>query len=207
MEWIKAIETAKVNSKPRKFVQSWDLIINLKGIDLKKPENRFSTDFILPEGKGKPNKIAVIADSLVKDAKECGADFVIKKEEIESFAEKKKLKSLAENYDLFLAEAPLMATIGKSWGTVLGPRGKMPKPITSKNLKQLIDSARHSVRIVLKENPTISVTIGRQDMESDKIAKNAEAVYNFVKDRLPKGPANIKSVIIKLTMGKPVKVV
>jgi len=31
-------------------------------------------------------------------------------------------------------------------------------------------------------------------------------VFNSVKEKLPKGLANMKSVIIKLTMGKPVKV-
>ncbi len=207
MEWAKAIEAAKAG-KPRNFVQTWDLIINLKGLDLKKPENRFSTELVLPEGLGRPLRVAVIADNLAKDAKEAGADLVIRKEEIaELAADKKRLKKLVESYDWFLAEASLMAAIAKSWGVVLGPRGKMPKPVPPNvALKPLIEATRRSIRIVLRESPVVAVAIGNQSMSDQAIARNAEAVYNLVKDRLPRGAANIKSVLLKLTMGRPVKV-
>ncbi|MEM4536294.1 MAG: hypothetical protein QXP92_03540, partial [Nitrososphaerota archaeon] len=43
-----AIEQAKNDGVSRKFEQSIELIINVKGIDLKKPENRFVEDIELP---------------------------------------------------------------------------------------------------------------------------------------------------------------
>jgi ribosomal protein L1 len=42
-------------------------------------------------------------------------------------------------------------------------------------------------------------------MPDEKVMRNVEGVYNFVKDNLPKGKNNIKSILLKLTMGHPVK--
>ncbi|MFA6530635.1 MAG: 50S ribosomal protein L1, partial [Candidatus Micrarchaeia archaeon] len=47
----------------RKFTQSVELIVNFRGIDFTKPENRLNLDIALPKGKGgKEPKIAVIAE-------------------------------------------------------------------------------------------------------------------------------------------------
>ncbi len=203
---LEKIKEAKKNSKPRRFRQTWDFSINLKGLDLKKPENRFSIEFPLPEGRGKDVKVAVIADALATEAKK-HADLVIQKSEIETIAKnKKKLKKIAREYDFFLGEASLMPSIAKSFGTVLGPRGKIPKPIPPKaKMESLVAATKRMVRINLKESPVIHVTVGSEDMPEEKIERNMRAVFNFIRDRLPKGTTNIKSAQIKLTMGKPVK--
>jgi len=46
---LKAVEEAKKNAKKRKFTQTIDLVINLKEIDLKIPENRINELLELPE--------------------------------------------------------------------------------------------------------------------------------------------------------------
>ena len=157
---LEKIQEARKRAKPRRFKQSFDLIINLKGVDLTKPENRFSIELLLPAGRGKEQKVAVFADSLVGQAKS-SADLVIQKPEIEKLAkDKKKLKKIANEYDWFLAEAPLMPLIGKTWGQVLGPRGKMPKPVPPNvQLKPLIDNLKNSVRLVLKTTPVIMLSL------------------------------------------------
>jgi len=205
-EILERIKEAKEKSKKRRFKQTWDFSINLKGIDLKKPENRFSVDFALPEGRGKDTKVVIFADSLASEARKI-ADLVITKEQIESFAKnKKKVKEIANKYDWFFGEAPLMPLIAKAFGTILGPRGKIPKPIPPKaNLESLVQAARKMVRVSLKGSPVIHVPVGTEDMPEEKIAANIQAVYNFAKEKLPKGRTNIKSTQIKLTMGKPVK--
>ena len=203
---VKKIKEAKEGSKPRKFKQSWDLTINVKGIDLKKPENRFKLDFMLPEGRGKELKVCVIADGLASEAKK-HADLVITKEEIPGLAkDRKRLKRLAQEYDWFFGEATLMAEVGKSFGVVLGTRGKMPKPVPPKvSIVPFIGRARKSTMIALKESPVIHIPVGSDDMEPEKIAANAQAVYKAVVEKLPKGRTSIKSIYIKQTMGKPVR--
>ena len=203
---MEKIKEAKDQKKKRKFNQTWDLIINLTGLDLKKTENRFNVEFALPEGRGKDVKVAVIADALAAEADKV-ADTVIRKAEIEVLAKnKKKLKRLVQDHDWFLAEAPLMPMIGKTLGVIMGTRGKMPKPVPTKaKIEPFIVIARKSIKIRLRESPTIHIPIGTDKMPDEAVAKNLEAAYNFVRERLPKGRTNIKNVQLKLTMGKPVK--
>ena len=204
---LEKVKEARKESRQRKFEQTWDMVISMKGLDLKKPENRLNFDLTLPEGTGKTRKTALMTDSMVADAKK-HVDLVITKAEIEAYAkDKKKQKQLAESYDSFFADASLMPLIGKSFGQVFGPRGKLPKPIPPKvNVAPLIEASKRQVKIMLRESPVIYVSIGKEGMDDDKIAKNAQAVFNAVKERLPKGLSNMKSITIKLTMGKPVKV-
>ncbi|MBI4019711.1 MAG: 50S ribosomal protein L1 [Candidatus Aenigmarchaeota archaeon] len=201
------VREALAGSRKRNFRQSWDLSINLKGLDLKKPENRLNTEFTFPEGTGKQLKVAVFADTLAAEAREC-ADLVITKAEIPVLAaDRKKLKRLANEYDWFLGEATVMPLIGKALGPVLGPRDRMPKPIPPKaKVLSFVEKARKSVKITVKESPAIHLRIGTEDMEPENVAANIEGVINFVGEKLPKGKNNIKSAHIKLTMGKPVKI-
>jgi len=191
----------------RKFDQTWDLIFALKNVDLKKPENRFSLDFQLPAGRGRKTKVAFIAEALLDDAKK-HADLAIGRAEIDALAkDRKTLKKVAKDYDFFIAEAPLMPLIGKSLGVVLGTRGKMPMPVPPKAKGDaLVEAARNYVRITLRNTPTIQVPIGTESMKDEDVRKNLEAVFNAVKDKLPKGKNSIRAVFVKLTMGKPVKV-
>ena len=206
-EFLGKIKEARSKARPRKFVQTWDLSVNIKNIDLKKPENRINAEFVLPEGRGKDLKVAVIADTLAAEARKI-ADLVIAKEEIEEIARnRKRLKSIAKEYDRFLGEASVMPLVGKSFGVVLGQRGKMPKPIPPKlRIEPIVEAARRTVKISLKESPVIHVSVGTDSMPDEKVAANTEAVFNFIKEKLPKGKSSIKSACIKLSMGPPVKI-
>ena len=57
-----AVREALTKEKPRKFTQSVELVINLRDIDLKKPENRFTEVIELPHGLGsKARKVNAMA--------------------------------------------------------------------------------------------------------------------------------------------------
>ena len=200
------LNEAKEKSKPRKFAQTWDLIFNLRDMDLKKPENRLNLELLLPEGLGKDLKTVVVTDSLYAEAKK-HADLVITKDEIPKLGkDKKKLKQLAREYDWWFGEAPLMPTIGKVFGAILGTRGKMPKPVPPKiKLEGILMRAKKSVKIRLVTAPVIHIAVGNESMPDEKVVKNIEAALSFMEDHLPKGKNNIRNVIVKLTMGKPVK--
>jgi large subunit ribosomal protein L1 len=203
---LEKLKKAREDSKKRKFKQTWDFSINLRGVDLKKPEHRFSIDFVLPEGRGKDTKVVIFADAMLAEAKK-NADLVITKDDIPGYAkDRKKLKELANNYEWFFGEVSLMANIGKSFGAVLGTRGKMPKPIPPKvPIKPFVERAKRSTRIAVKSSPVIHIVVGSEDMTDEQIAKNVQAVFNTVKEKLPKGASSMKSAHIKLTMGKPMK--
>lgn len=82
---INAVKEAKEQSKPRNFTESVDIIINIRDLDVKKPENRFNEEVTLPNGRGKDVKIGVIADGeLIVQAKDAGLDTVINKGDLEA---------------------------------------------------------------------------------------------------------------------------
>lgn len=202
-----AIKKALEEKGKRKFTQSVELIINMRGIDFSKSENRVNLDIPLPKGKGgKELKVAVICDEAVgSQAKKFGADLIILPNEIDRYKEPKELKNLADNYAL-LAQPNLMAAVAKSLGQYLGRKGKLPKPIVG-NIGQLIDNAKRSVRVATKGKclPVLQAFIGTENMEPEDLAENGETVYEAVKSKIG-GEGNVKSIYVKLTMGKAIRV-
>ncbi|MDV3104168.1 50S ribosomal protein L1 [Thermococcus waiotapuensis] len=206
---VEAVKEAKARAKPRNFTQTVEMAVNLKDIDLKKPENRFKLEVVLPHGRGKEQKIAVIADGAVAEAaKKLGLD-VFSGEQLEELANSpRKARKIAKEYDFFIATAPLMPKIGKLLGKYLGPRNKMPQvvPPTMTNLEPIVEKLKKTVRIQLKDNPVVHAPIGTEEMEEEKLAENAEAVLNAIINKLQRGESQIKSVYVKTTMGPAVKV-
>jgi large subunit ribosomal protein L1 len=201
-----ALSKAMEEKGKKKFKQSVEIIINMRGIDFAKSENRLNLDIVLPKGKGgKELKSAVFAEGNgADDAKRAGADLIITPDAIPSYAEPAKLKDLSDNYFL-LAQPNLMGQVAKSLGQALGKKGKLPKPIVG-SVKELIARSKNAVRIVSKGKymPVAQALIGTEAMSTDDLVENAEAVYDAVKNKVNEG--NIKSVYVKLTMGRPAKV-
>ncbi len=210
-EIVEAVKNAldEKNSKKRKFVQSLDLVINLKDVDLSKPENRIDEEIELPKGRGKEAKIAVFASGELALKAKGVADTIISPEQIKELAEdKKKAKELAESHDFFVAEAPLMPSIGRSLGRILAPRGKMPKPIPpDADIESIVNKLKKSIKIRSKDKPTFHCLIGKEDMSPEDLAENVETILDRVESKLERGRMNIKSAYIKTTMGKAVRVI
>lgn len=204
---LASIAQARKQSKQRNFIQTWDFCINVKGLNLKKPESRFAVDVPLPKGRGKEPSVAIFADSMAAEAAKL-ANVVVRKEEISGLAKDKKRLGELMGCNIFLGEASLMALVGKELGPTLAPKGKIPKPIPPNvKLDAFVAASKRSLRVALKESPTIHAAIGNDKMQDEDVAANAEAIFNAVKEKLPKGLNNIKSVCIKLTMGRPVKII
>ncbi|MCX8161783.1 MAG: 50S ribosomal protein L1 [Candidatus Bathyarchaeota archaeon] len=198
-----------IEENPRRFKQSVELIVNLRDIDLKKPENRFVDVISLPHGSGKPAKICMIASgALASQARNVGVDLLIEPNDLALYgSDKRRGKKLANEYDFFLAEAQYMGLVGRYLGTFLGPRGKMPTPITlTTSIEDVVRSLRNSVRIRVRTNPQIKCRIGVEGMKIDEMVENVEAILSKVVSRMPKGIENIESIYVKGTMTPAVKV-
>ena len=193
----------------REFTQSVDLIVKLREIDLKKPENRLNESVELPNSLDKETKICVIASGdLATRAKAGKADLVLARDDLDKLGkDKKATRKLVSEYDYFIAEAPLMPLVGKTIGPILGPRGKMPTPVPpNAPIDQIVSSHRKLIRVRVREQPVIQCRIGTEKMPDDKIAENAQAVFSRIEAKLERGAKNIGQVLVKTTMGKPVKV-
>jgi len=205
---IEALKEMRARTKKRNFRQSVELLVSLRDIDLRRPENRIRELVELPNGLGKEARVCVIAsgDAALR-AKRAGLD-VLDREELEAMAgDKKAAKKLAERYDFFVAEAPLMPLIGRVLGPVLGPRGKMPTPVPPMaDFKPVVERLKKSVRVVAWKAPNVYCRVGTEDMDDKALAENINAVIKALEDKLPRGLGNVKAVYVKMTMGPAVEV-
>jgi large subunit ribosomal protein L1 len=193
----------------RKFKQSIDLVINLKDIDLNIPKNRIEQEVILPHGRGVKAKVVLFASGELAEKSKKIVDLLIKPEEIGDLSkDKKKFKKIADQHDFFIAEAPLMPTIGKTLGTVLGPRGKMPKPVPpNADISGLVKNLHSTVKVRSKSSKTFHTIAGNADMPKEQIADNVDAILKRIEGTLERGRMNIRSVYIKTTMGPSERVI
>ncbi len=208
-ETVNTVKKALQERKKRAFVETVDLAINLRDIDLSVPKNRIQEDIILPHGRGRSIRICVIgSDEMAMKSREI-ADRVITPDELGTIADDRvESKKIANEYDYFIAEAPLMPTIGKRLGIVLGPRGKMPKPIPpGADPKPMIDNLSKSVSIRSKDRMTFHAPVGNVDMPPENIADNIESIIKRVSSKLERGRMNIASVYVKTTMGPATRLV
>lgn len=188
--------TALRKSGTRSFLQSVDLIVSFRNLDLKKPENKFSKDVLLPHGRGKDVSVGIISDSIP------GA---VGKGHLETL-DKNGIKDLAKNHEFFLCEAPLMATVGKVLGRYLGPKGKMPRLLPpGRDHNAIAEDMKRSVRIRITNAPVIHTVVGNEAMTDAQIKENVVHVLEEVKKSIPQ-KAQVRNVYLKLTMGRPVKV-
>ena len=193
----------------KKFTQSIDLVVRLREIDLKKPENRINEAIALPNPPEKALKVCVIASGdLGTRAKAAGADMVVGRQEIDNLAKDKKgARKLAQEYDFFIAEAPLMPLVGRALGSFLGPRGKMPTPVPpNAAIDQIIANHRKMVRVRMREQPVLQCRVGTEAMPDEKLVENIQAVVSRIEQKLERGFKNIGEILVKGTMSKPVKI-
>ena len=202
MNFKQALEALRKEEK-RKFEQSVDLIINLRGMNTKKDQVNIITNL--------PNKI--------KEKKVCA--FLTEKSKIiptitepefAKYKDKKLLKNLVKQYDYFIAVGKLMPKVATTFGKVLGPVGKMPSPqlgiIMQENesaIKETLEKISTSLKIRLKE-ASFKITVGKESMPDEKILENIQEVYKAIENALPKKKENVKNVVLKLTMSKPIKI-
>lgn len=206
---LSAVKEAKEKSQKRKFNQSIELIIKLQDIDMKAPESKIQEIIELPYAPEKANKVCVIGSGeLAMKAKNANADYVIERGELESLAGKKQdLRKVANNYDFFIAEAPLMPLVGRTLGSVLGPRGKMPVPVPpSADIAGLIKKHRKTIIVRMRNQPILQNRVATENMKDEEITENVQTVLRVLEGKLKKGMKNIKAVYIKTAMGTPVKI-
>lgn len=204
---LEVVKEALGKGAERGFTESVEVAVNLKELDLTVPKNRIEEEVLLPNGRGRPVKVALFGTPEMVQKTKGIADMTIASNELDEVVkDKKAAKKLATNIDFFLAEAPLMPTIGRRLGVVLGPRGKMPRPVPpGSDPTNLINAMKKSVRIRSKGNRTFHAAVGTRAMPPEQLAGNIDAVLNRIVGKLERGRSNIESVYVKTTMGESVR--
>lgn len=203
----KKIEEAKSKSTQRKFKQSVELSMNFKEVDLESAEYKLNLSILLPKGRGKDIKIGIFADGDMNVRAKKVSDHVLSKAEIEEYSRnKRRMRKFATDCYAFIAQPDMMPLIGKTWGVVLGPRGKMPQPVPdSADLTTVTNRIKNTVRVRSKKNPTIQVPVGIEDMSPDDLADNVSVVLDAVERIIPK--EKVQSAYLKTTMGSVIRLI
>ena len=203
-----AIKEAIENAPERKFVESMDIQFTIKDVDLKNPTNRIKEEVRLPSGRGRDVRIAMFAaGEAATRAREAGIHVITPPEIEELGGNKGRAKKIGNQFDFFLSEVPHMGLIGRYLGTVLGPRGKMPRPVPpTLDPAAIATGLKTTVVVKSGDKMTFHSTIGTVGQTQEELLANAMEVYNRVIGRLERGAGNIRSLFIKTTMGPSTRV-
>jgi large subunit ribosomal protein L1 len=192
----------------RNFQQSFELVMKLKDIDVKKSDLNINEVVFLPNKLSEEAKVCVFAvgDNALR-AQRAGADRVIESAELDRLAsEKRSAKKLAREYQFFLSDTSLMPKIGRVLGPFLGPKGRMPTPVPpNAPLESMLARYRTAVRVKSRGSLSVAGKVGDESLDDSRVADNAMAMITQVERKLPNGEKNIQSMIFKKTMAKPVK--
>ncbi|MBS3790428.1 MAG: 50S ribosomal protein L1 [Candidatus Thermoplasmatota archaeon] len=205
---LEGVKKALEKSPEREFDESVELAINLRDIDLSQPENRIDEEIVLPYGRGKEIKVGVFASGeLALQARDV-ADIVIEPEEIEDLSDdKREARKIAEEHQFFLAEPSVMPVIGRELGSILGPQGKMPNPLTpNDDIEEVVKSLKGTVHVRSGDRRTFHAPVGTVTLDEEDIADNIDTVMRRIIQNLDRREINIDSVYVKTTMGPAIRI-
>ncbi len=203
---VEMIKTVKADSKQRKFRQALEIFITFKDVDVKKG---FAINEVVQLPKtSSPAAVCVMATGdMSTKAKAAKADAVIGTEELDKFAKnKRESRKFINKYDFFLADTKIMPVVGKVLGQLLGPRGKMPVPVPfDAPIESFLQRFRSSIKVRVRGSLSLACKFGDETMDDADLAVNAHTIVSAIEKKLPNGEKNIKKIMIKTTMGKPMK--
>ena len=188
-----------------KFDASVDISIRL-GVDPRKANEMVRGTVALPNGVGKDVKILVLCTpDKEAEAKEAGADYVGLDEFIE------KIKGGWTDIDVIITMPSVMGKVG-ALGRVLGPRGLMPNPksgtVTMDIGKAVTDVKAGKIDFKVDKFGNIHTTIGRASFEAEKLAENANELFQTILKLKPASAKGtyVRGITLSSTMSPGVKV-
>ncbi len=202
------VKKGKGQSKETKFTQSVEVLISLKEVDPKKTDLNINEIVYLPHPTTKQARVCFIGSGdLAVRAKNSKANLVLDAAQLENYGgSKRDAKKLARSYDFFLADTALMPRVGKVLGQALGPKGKIPSPVPPNSpIEDMIKRMRTAIRVRSRGSLGVMAKVGDSQLSETDLTENILAVVNAVSKKLPNGDRNIKTVMVKTTMGKPAK--
>jgi large subunit ribosomal protein L1 len=201
------VKRAREGATQRKFTQSAELTLVLMDIDVKKGFN-LNEVVALPHKSSKVPSVCVIASGdMGSRARKAGIDSVMEPAELDRLGtNKREARKVVRAHDFFLADTSQMASIGRSLGQFLGPKGKMPTPLPyGAPVENIASRFQNSVRVRAKNQLNVSAKIGDEKMEDGQLVENAGAIIAAIEKKLPQGGNNIRNAMVKFTMGKAAK--
>lgn len=207
------IETAVLNIlkysnlNKRNFIETVELQIGLKNYDPKK-DKRFSGMLSLPHIPKPNKKVAILGDAVhLNEATRLEIDSY-GVEDLKKFNKQKKvIKKFSRKYDFFLASDSIIRSIPRILGPGLNKAGKFPMLLThSENMIDKILIMKSNLKFELKKVLCLGALIGNVKMSEEMLVQNISLAINFLVSLLKKNWQNVKSLHLKSSMGKPIRI-
>ncbi len=188
-----------------KFDETVEVSFNLN-VDPRHADQQIRGAMVLPNGTGKTQKVAVVAEGdKAKEAEEAGADFVGSDELIQ------KIQGGWFDFDVLIATPNMMGKLGRL-GRILGPKGLMPNPKTGTVTMDIANAVNEvkkgKITYRVDKGGNINVLIGKISFDEDKLVENFMAIYRTIAKARPtkvKG-TYIKNLVLSTTMGPGIHV-
>lgn len=188
-----------------KFDETVEVVFKCN-VDPQKSDQNLRAMIQLPEGTGKPVRVAVFAEGdAAKAAKEAGADLVGFEDLME------QVQQGIMDFDVCICVPHLMPQLSKV-GKILGPRGLMPNPklgTVTDNVAAAVKNAKAGqVRIRAEKEGIVHAILGKVSFSVEALIRNFEALHQELLQLRPatlKG-ALISDIYVSSTMGFALKV-
>jgi len=208
----KKIKELRELSPKRNFTQTFDIIVNLQQLDLKRPDHKVDIGVTMDCNlKPKKMKICAIVDRAITGAEDIFDHVIYNDELVAMKGDMEKIRKVTHGYDKFVVLMNVMPVFAQVLGRYLGPMNKMPSPklgmvITNKSdLKATYDKIQKTAQLQTKKNLVLQTAVGAESESDELIAKNIVHLYEALSHALPNHGHNIKEVVLKLTMSKGVR--
>jgi len=199
-----AIKLVKSKASTR-FDESIEIAMNL-GIDPRHADQALRGVVNLPNGTGKPVRVAVFArGDKADEAREAGADVVGADDLVE------QIQGGQINFDRTIATPDMMALVGRL-GKVLGPRGLMPNPklgTVTNDVAAAVQAAKGGqVEFRAERAGIVHAGVGKVSFDEAALSANVRAFVDAIVKAKPSGAKGtyVKRVSLSSTMGPGISV-
>merc|ERR1711988_1350519 len=170
----------QTEDKKRNFTETLELQIALKNYDPTK-DKRFSGTLRLPKTPKSKFSVCVLADAAhIEEANGAGAL---------PHGEK-------GNSNIHYMDVEMLTGLNKN--------GKFPTLLTHREaMLSKVDDVASTIKFQMKKVLCLNVAIGNMNMTAEELEKNIVMAVNFLVSLLKKNWQNVKSLVLKTTMGPP----
>merc|ERR1712088_390578 len=190
----------------RNFTESIELQIMLKNYDPQK-DKRFSGTVKLPHTARPAFNVCILGNQAHIDQAKANNVPHMPVDDLKKLNKDKKLvKKLAKKYDAFLASDALIRQIPRLLGPGLNKAGKFPTILgASDDMMAKIGEMQQTIKFQMKKVLCLAVAVGTVEMSDDQLAQNINMSINYLVSLLKKQWQNVRSLHVKSTMGRPVR--